>query len=310
MAPLLYALLGDERRRRMLLTGFVTGLAGLAIAYWVARLAPQVAPELSGNLHPRRISAGFALSVGAFLLAVQARTRRSVPAAVLSLVFAATVLFAIDGRTGHIVLLVLAGMTAWSLSPKRLRWTLAVAMPAVVLVVGVLLSSSVNTRLQETLAGAGPDANGNFSSTAIRIEFARLALDLVRQHGLSGAGYARYSTIHEAAAHARYGADPSTASWLAQEWVRTPNPHNEYVMQLVGGGIVAFGLFLAWLALAARRAWQSAGPAGTMLAGTVLAYALAALFNSVLMDFIEGHIYMALLPLLLAASRAAGEQTS
>ena len=149
------------------------------------------------------------------------------------------------------------------------------------------------------MAGDRQD-KGQLSSTGIRIELLRNGLDLARQHGLAGAGYANYAAVHGQAAQARYGADPQRQIYLQSHWVATTNPHNEYLMQLVGGGIVALALFLAWVALPMARR----GPAGVtgMTVGVSLAFAVGCLFNSLLMDFVEGHVYGVLLAWLLAQS--------
>ena len=91
--------------------------------------------------------------------------------------------------------------------------------------------------------------------------------------------------------------------------MRTANPHNEYLMQLVGGGFAALTLFLAWLVLPMMRKGQSVG-VHTSLVGIALAFAAGSLFNSLLMDFVEGHLYVALLVWLLAQSAGRPAQAA
>ena len=105
------------------------------------------------------------------------------------------------------------------------------------------------------------------------------------------------------AARERYrGKGPAEANPNAF-WIRASNPHNEYVMQLVGGGVTALALFLGWLGLTFRQAARARRPVSGLLAGMGLAFTAGCLFNSLLMDFVEGHLYIALLAWMLAENR-------
>ena len=202
IAPLLLALLHDARHRLVFIRAVICGAVVLALVYWAALLEPRLYQVL-GN---RRISAGFALAVCAFVLLIRAQGQaRPWPARALAAVLALTVLFAIDGRTGHVVLLVLASCAAWLHSPRRWRWVAALACP--LLVVALAISSdAVYSRVKETLAGSQPPGpTGMFTSTTIRIEMLRLTADLSVRHGATGAGFANYSAVHEQAARERYG---------------------------------------------------------------------------------------------------------
>jgi heptosyltransferase-3 len=222
---------------------------------------------------------------------------------VLAGFLASTVLFAIDGRTGHVVLLALVPCVAWYRGAPRWRWAMVVGSPLVVLALA-LSSSAVESRLRETVAPPRNVANAALlTSTEIRMELLRLAAHLGRAHWATGVGFANYPHAHERAAHELYDRQEGTRSYLSMPWIRISNPHSEYLMQLLGGGIVALALFLIWLGLAFRRAALTPGPAGGMLTGVALAFAVGCAFNSMLLNFGEGHLYMALLAWLVAESR-------
>ncbi len=300
LAPVLAALLVRARDRQVMLRAFVAGCVFLALLYW----SVVWAPEMRHLVGERRISAGFALSVCAFLLVLRARGHPHAwwlrgLAGALTL----TVLFALDSRTGYILVLVLAACAAWLHAPRGWRWMAVLAGPVIVLVLA-FGSDSMEERVSETLAGSQPAAaTGGFTSTTIRIELIRISSDVVRRHWLAGAGYAEYQAAHERAARERYpGLTPAETERRAL-WMRSSNPHNEYVMQLAGGGIVALALFGGWLVAILRRAATARRPAGAVLAGLAAAFAIGSLFNSLLLDFIEGHLFAALLALLLAECR-------
>jgi heptosyltransferase-3 len=301
LAPVLLACLQDPRHRRVFIRAFFLGAIALALAHWVALAEPELAMALSS----RRISTGFALALAALLALMRARsTPRAWPGCALAAFFALTVLFAVDARTGHVVLVVLVSCAAWMHSRPRLRWAAAIAAPLLVVVLA-MASGAVGSRLKETLAvsQSAPTAVP-LTSTAIRVNLMRVAADLVRQYALTGAGFANYSVVHEQAARARYGSEPAIFG-DPSNWVRTSNPHNEYLMQLVGGGVVSLSLFLLWLGLPLRMAAQARAPVSGMAAGLVLGFATGCLFNSLLLDFVEGHLYAALLAWLVAEHRFA-----
>ena len=305
LAPVVMGLMCDTRPRLIFIRALMAGAFLLALAHWVA----LIVPGWHAHLESRRISAGFALAVCAFIAFVRAREQvRPWPARALAAFLASTVLFAIGGRTGHVVLLVLVACAAWLHSPHRWRWAAALASPLVV--VGLVIGSgTATTRIAETLAGSQPAGPaGELTSTGIRIELLRLGIDLAGQYGVTGAGFANYAAIHEQAADARYLGGTATQGLRQAPWVRATNPHNEYLMQLIGGGIAALALFLAWLGLTLRTAARARAPVGGMLAGACLAFATGCLFNSLLMDFVEGHVYMGLLAWLLAENRYAPQQ--
>lgn len=304
-APVLVALMHDARHRLVFIRAVIAGAVLLAAVYWAALVEPRLY-SVVGN---RRISAGFALAVCAFVLLIRADAQaRPWPARALSAFLASTVLFAIDGRTGHLVLLLLASCAGWLHSPPRWRWLAALAFP--VLVVAVAMGSdAVNNRFKETVAGS-QSANGAaaLTSTEIRIELLRLAGDLIPRYGATGAGFANYSVVQKEAARARYREGGPDQANPDNDWVQVGNPHNEYLMQLIGGGLPALALFLTWLGLTLRHAARARPPVGALLAGIALAFATGSLFNSLLMDFVEGHFYIALLAWLVAENRHAARQ--
>ena len=305
LAPLLLTLMQDGRHRLIFMRALLAGAVLLALTQWAALLFPSLSPHLES----RRISAGFALAVCAFLVLMRAREQtRPWPARALAAFLTLTVLLAIEGRTGHLVVIVLVSCAAWLHSPPRWRWAAAVISPLLVLAFA-MSSDAVQNRIKETFAGSQPIApGGQLSSTGIRMEILRVAGDLARRHAVTGVGFANYANAHEQAARAMHSPEGSAAAYVQAHWPRVSNPHNEYLMQLVGGGVVALSLFLAWLGLAFRQALHARAPVSGTLAGIALAFAVGCLFNSMLMDFVEAHLYIALLAWLLAENREALHQ--
>lgn len=297
MLPMLWALLHVARKPRLLFLGFAAGCVAYAALHWAAPLDPK----LAAWLRPRRISSGFALAAGAFLLYDHARLGLLPRVAYAAAAFlTATVIFANDGRTGHVLVLLLLGCVAWRSAPARWRFAAALAVLAGSSLVASF-SDSVRGRLQETIEAVRmPDNPSLGTSTAIRIQLLRNSVEVAGDHYLIGAGWPNYADVYEKVAIGN-GDGPST-------WRRADNPHNEYLMQLGAGGLPALTLFLAWIALplyAALRPGTQDPRAAGMLACLALAFAVGSLFNSLLMDFTEGHIYAAMAAWLLAWRRQA-----
>lgn len=290
MLPILWALFRIARRPQAFINGLMAGALLMAALYWL----PPFDHRLEMFLHLRRISAGFGLAVCAFLFFEHARLGRMPRAAGYgaALFLSATLLFASDGRTGHLVLLVLIVCAAFRAAPTRWGVPMAVGIfVAAMLVAGT--SEKVRSRVGETVASLRADASPSPqpTSTAVRLVLLRNGVAVARDHWLAGTGWQHYQQAFDAAAAA--SGDTS---------ISADNPHNEYLLQLGAGGLPALLLFLAWLivpmwhALRERRAEHPwAGAVGCV----ALAFAISAVFNSVLLDFVEGHFYGALLAWLL-----------
>ena len=297
LAPILYSVLRDERRRRALLFGLFAGAFALSLFIWASPLDEA----LQFMVYKRRISAGFVLAVCAFLILMRAKgAPRPWPARLLAAFLALTVLFGIDGRTGHVLVLLLVALAAWLHSPVRLRLVTSLGGLLVVLALA-WMSGTGGTRWKETMAMSPGGDQSVVTSTGIRIELMRIALALAARHGVAGVGYGNYVPAHAQMADEIYRMPPDGVN---QQWMRSTNPHNEFLMQLVGGGMAGALLFVAWLAMAFRAAMRAPPAVGVLLGATVLSFAIGCLFNSLLLDFIEGHFYIAILACLLAEGHA------
>jgi O-antigen ligase len=296
--PVLLALFIVASRPQAFLWGLAAGSLAYALAHWTAAWIPWLGAELGS----KRISAGFCLALSAYLL-LHERGRLAWLWRCIAAVLALTVLFRIEGRTGHVVLLLVAAVALWRLAPARWRLPATVAGCAALLVVA-LASPTVQMRLQETIDDLEATRAGPVTSTSIRVGLLANAWSVASAHQPFGVGFARYAEYNEPVARRRIaeelGGDPERA--LLE--VRASNPHNEYLMQLAGGGIPALALLLAWIVAAALRR-DASQRAPDALPGVVLAFAFACLFNSLLLDFVEGHFYMAVLAFLLARERRA-----
>jgi heptosyltransferase-3 len=306
LAPLLLALWTLPLHRRIFFRTFIAGCVAASLVFWIS--LPVAAWRFEAQTH--RISTSFALAVAAYLLVVRAPAgARKWPWLACASFFAATVLLAMDARTGQLVLLLLAACAAWVRAPRRWRIAATVTVP-LVLAAAALLSPRVQVRITELQAAfhrTTPPSEDD--SSGVRIQLIRIAGEAVREHWLAGVGYANYAQAHEQAARTLYANEPARDVFMRGFWARIGNPHDEYALQLVGGGIAGLVLFVAWLAAAFRQAHRAPRGLGAAMAGLTLAFAFGCVFNSLLLDFVEGHLYVALFAWLMAEARAPQEES-
>lgn len=295
LAPMLFALFRLGSRRAWFWHAVLAGTLAFAVAFWVGLFRPAFAQQLM----PHRIAASFEFAVIAYLLLEQApRSPRPWAWRAAAAFLGLTLLFAMDGRTGQLVLVLMVMVVAWRQVRRPWRIPALLAVPVIAAIV-IVSSGPSQRRIAETVEAMQQIPHEPYTSTAIRLELVRHGLTLAREHWLLGGGYNHYSQLHQDAVRRAYGNDPLRRHMVDAFWARTVNPHDEYVMQLVGGGIVAFVLFLGWLAAPILRR-RADGTPSAALVGLVAAFAIGCLFNSLLMDFVEGHYYTALLAWLLA----------
>ncbi len=289
----LVALLRASSRSTHLLWGLLLGTVGYAIAYWAAPVIPLVA----GKTQSGYIAAGFTLGVSAWLFTeLGSRARRPTLFYAAAAFLTLTIILRVQGRTGLVILVVLAACTAWTRLPRRWRLAGILILPAAVFGLSMKMGA-VSARVLESGNALQSNTATVNDSTRIRVEMLYIALDLVKENYLGGVGLSNYAEANRKAAAAR---DLRESGQIGPErpWTSTGNPHNEYLFQLAGGGVVGLGLFLAWLGLPLLR--QKTGHPDWIFIVPALAFATGCIFNSMLRDFTEGHYYVVLLAWLLA----------
>jgi Lipid A core - O-antigen ligase and related enzymes len=304
--PLLIPLLHDPRARHKALWGFLAAmLLTLVLSYLMGfELLPQSSAfkGYPGNpvLFKKHITQNLLMAFSAFIFAVYARNTLSSSMrgffTVLSALAAFNVLFMVNGRTGHLVLLVL--MAYFFLS--GFRWKgLLIACAALMLVAGVAYLAPISALHQRAALAFQQfsewhpgQAATQESSIGQRMEFWTNSLEIVRHNPIIGVGTGGFIKAY---------ADQVDGSAMAA----TRNPHNEYLMLTVQFGLPGLALllylfFAQWrLAAALPSALEQA-----IARGLVLAIACASMVSSTLIDHTEGLFYVWMSALLFAALSA------
>ena len=301
--PLFAVLLRAAPLRSLALKSFAASLGlVLVLSYLVAAGVPFPGWMVQGDaanpvVFKRYLTHGILLAFAAFLfaelaLAASAPRQRALWA-VAALLAVANVMLMVQGRTGHVVLAVLALYLGFGWR----RWRgLAIAAGAVALTVAAL--TQIPGTFQERYGlTAGDRASSKASegaqvSNQQRLDFYRASLAIVQEHPLLGVGTGGFTRAY---------ADKTRGT----EAFQTRNPHNEYLHTAVQLGVVGLAalLYLFW------QHWcesvRLASPLECHLArGLVLAFAAGCLFNSLLLDHTEGLLYAWLTGLLFGGLKS------
>lgn len=296
--PIVLAVFCLIRDREVFWKALQLGAVLLAGLHWLLVAGVSVLPP--EFFSDRRITLGFGLVAVSWLAwARSMQSARPWGLRAISLGLAVTVLFAMDGRTAYVLVVVLVAWAGWIWSGRRWRWLMVLLLPMAVIGLA-LLSPSVQNRMADSLSARGePAAGGQVTSAGIRKEYYRIGLEIATENPWFGVGLAGIPNQYQQKIVQKAQSDSRWLPYTAPLFVRTSNLHNEYLMLWAGTGILGLILFLVWLlAPLLRRGVR--GFRRDALTGLVLAFASGCFFNAWLLDFTPGHVYMVLLAWLLS----------
>jgi len=215
----------------------------------------------------------------------------------IAVICISNVFFALIGRSGHIVAVVLLSLALmWEL-PRRFRWVLLV-LPVLLLTAAFALSPKVQLRVMQvkTEVQAFSFAKGESvvsgTSSGIRLHFWHRAVQSISESPLLGSGVGSWSNEYN-----RLETQQNPTSFRIGE---RGNPHQEYLLWGVQLGIPGILLFLTFLA-AVFKDTLGADQASARAAQSVLAaLAVACFFNSSIYDALIGDFFCVALGLMLA----------
>lgn len=302
--PLLITVFRDTEVQRRAWYGFLAAmLLTLAMSYllWLGLLPKWEiikGEAVNPTIFKLHITHNLFMAFTAFVCAVQARyavtpRQRSIWA-VLALLAAINVLFMVQGRTGHLVLLVLLVYmgVAW------LRWRgFAIALATIgvlVMLAYALPSSSLHQRAALAYHEFATTQANVAATTSIgqRMEFYRNTVKIIQQRPLLGAGTGGFK---QAYADQVRGLDQGVSH----------NPHNEYLMVTAQLGLAGLALLLGLFAVQWRAASYLPSVREQVLArGMILSIMTASAVSSTLIDHAEGWFYVWMSGLLFAAFKS------
>lgn len=211
----------------------------------------------------------------------------------LALISLGNVFFVLSGRSGHAVAIALLSIAImWEL-PKRYR---AVVVFLPFLLALVLFFSSTKVRERFTLVKTEVQSYSTqvqpTTSSGVRLDLWRRAIQVMTQHPIAGSGVGSWSTEYN-----RLEREQNPAH---KDIDGNGNPHQEYLLwgaQLGIPGILLIGLLMYSVL---KDAMGMEKPYARATQSALLALAVACLFNSSIYDAQIGDFFCVLIGLLLA----------
>jgi len=205
----------------------------------------------------------------------------------------ANVLFVLSGRSGHVVAIALLSLAImWEL-PRRLR-LVALVVPFVLVFIFFFSSTKVRERLigVKTEVSSYSTQAQPTTSSGVRLEFWRRAVQIIAENPVAGAGVGAWSTEYNRLKRSQDLAHIDIAG--------NGNPHQEYLLWGVQLGIPGIALLCALLLASLRDSLKMEAAHARALQSAVMALAIACAINASIYDALIGDFFCVLLGLLLA----------
>jgi O-antigen ligase len=311
LIPVAVVMLKDDRDLRRAHYAFMSAIGVTTLLSYLrwAGVIPHDAPLLKDAAYSASVvfkyhlTQNLLLAYGAFLFAVYARaaTARNIRRflGACAALTAVNVVFVGDGRTGQVVLMVLAIYYSGWLAGKRGVAAGLTAVIAIGLIAYALPGSSLHKRAALAISDAErwqPGTRAEPSGVKERLEFYRRALTMLEEHPWIGVGTGGFAAADRAAA-SRVGMPP------------TAHPHNDYLLQGVELGAIGILLLIALYGFIWREAGHLDNAAQRALArGLVLMYAAASFGTSMLNDHTETLLFVWMTALLFAGYAVAKDR--
>jgi len=289
LIPILLSLAWTKRERDLAIKAFaLANLVVLALSYGLALgIVPSGPGPLIKGLASNafvfklQITQSFLMAFAALLYAAYARAatrpwmRAGWALACLAAVFDIGVL--VQGRTGYVVLLVLALVVLG----QRYRWrgVVAAMVGGAVLVAGAYSASStfrtridqVGTEWARWQAGGERKAGGVYD----RLTFFAVTWRIIEAHPVLGVGTGGFAEAYR-------------KEVAGSDELLTQNPHNQYLLSTAEQGAIGFALLLGLFYAVWRDARRQAAPHDRVILRALLAaIVLSSLVNSTLIDHVE-----------------------
>ena len=296
LIPIVATTLTNDKFRRYAINAFLISTIIVLIISYLKLLGIYPHQDVGQGyiVFRNRIAGSIFMSFGMYwmlLRAIYTKGSHRITWIALSILAAGNVLFLVNGRTGMVILPVLALMFFYEIYGTRaLKYLLAIG------IAGLLIAYNNPSLHQSRLFTikdeiSNSETRGEVTSAGQRMEFYKNTFKLISQHPIFGGGTgsleSEYSKIIE------------TQRSLQK---RVPNPHNQYLMTTQELGIFGLIALLAFWFIPWRMSYQlKSVEQEKALRGLIITIAVGSLFNSLLLDAGEGKFYCLMAGILLSA---------
>lgn len=218
-------------------------------------------------------------------------------ATTVAVIALANVFFVLEGRSGHLVaILMLSLAIMWAL-PSRYR-VVVVLLPVLLLLAVATISPTVQTRIVQVkteMQAFSFQRGENIttgSSSGIRLHFWHRAVQSMTEHPAYGSGVGSWSS--------EFNRIEKLQDSNRQVVAALSNPHQEYLQWGVQLGIPGVLLLAGLMISVLRDTLEMETVAARAVQSALVALAAACLFNSTLYDALIGDFFCVTLGLLLA----------
>lgn len=202
----------------------------------------------------------------------------------LTLAFA-NVFLVMTGRTGYLVMLVFLTVSLLMVLPKRWRMA-AMFLPVVLAAILFQVSPRFHDRVMQVREDVVQYQRGQAeTSQGLRLEKWRVSIEAIKDKPWFGHGVGSFSKVYRA----YDGFEKNTLK----------EPHQQYLFWFVEGGVVGFGLLLAFFAALVCDAGTLSTGAGRALACTAVIAATMALANCPFFGVGMGEFFFVMMAALL-----------
>jgi O-antigen ligase len=199
-------------------------------------------------------------------------------AGLLALLATYNVLFINVGRSGYLVWFALMLLLAWQQYRWR-GWLISVVVTLLLIGGSLLFSPAFKSRYAVTHHEIQGYEHGQVkTSIGLRLHFYETSVQLIRQHPWFGLGTGGYQYAYTATDSTHFGVKN--------------NPHSEYLNITVQFGLFGLGVLLLLFMLHWQQSLYLTSIRQFLAQGVLVAIAVGSLFNSWLMDNVEGLFYV------------------
>lgn len=293
--PLIIAILDTEKWRQRAIQAFLLGMA-LSLLLSYLEFAGAIPPDWLKHRNTgfkNHIAYSFMLSYAIYLLAERYLEKRQWSWGLMTILALANMFLVNLGRTGQLLTLCLL----FYLSLRRWGWKvgiLALAGGAVLLVALFQFSAGFHSRVMQAADQIAfqiaPPADPALvkRESGKRLFMHTQSIKLIQENPVLGTGTGSLNTEY-----ARLIGDRDLAI--------TENPHNEYLNLGIQLGLIGLTAFLGLLAHQWFYSTKLASPWQGRQQALLITMGVGCVFNSLLMDHIEGHFFVLMAGVFLSS---------